>query len=125
MGKEMEDWSGVPQIVLIDDKGEHFGVQGSYCWSGVCVDYALPSKRVDFGEKLSLRKGATVDFKVVGAVVPWQLHVTLFSGDKIVLHKAMNKRMKIEVSRGTYFLNVKATWPEKGDASNVFLIEVL
>jgi hypothetical protein len=125
MGKEMEDRSSVPQIVLIYDGGEHFGVQGSYCWSGVCVDYTLPSKRVDFVDKLSFKKGVTVDFKVVGAVVPDQLHVTVFSGDKIVLHKAVYQRLKIEISKGTYFLNVKATWSEKGDASNVFLIEVL
>ena len=124
MGKNKDDGSGVPQIVLIGDTGEHFGSQGSYCWNGVCVDYILPSMRVDLGEKLSLQKGMIVYFKVVGAVDPDQLHVTMFSKDKIVLNKAVDKRLKIEVSKGTYFLNVKATWLGKGDASNVFLIQV-
>ena len=117
--------SGVPQIVLIDDKGEHRGVQGSYCWAGICVDYAMPSRRVDFHEKLPIRKDATIAFKVTHPIGPGQLYVTIFSEDKIVLHKAVDKQMKVQVSRGTYSLNVKATWNGQGDASNVFFIEIL
>ena len=122
---EKKDGSGVPQIVLIDDKGEHCGVQGSYCWDGICVDYAMPSSRVDFREKLSIRKDATIAFKVTHPIGPGQLYVTIFSGDRIVLHKAVDKQMKVQVSRGTYSLNVKATWNGQGDASNVFFIEIL
>lgn len=117
--------SRVPQIVLLDDKGEHSGVQGSYCWDGICVDYAKPSSRVDFREKLSIRKDATIAFKVISNISPDQVYVTMFSGDKILLHKAVNKQMKVQVSKGTYFLNVSATWKGQGDVSNVFFIEVL
>jgi hypothetical protein len=123
--KEKSDGSGVPQVVLIDDKGEHRGVQGSYCWDGICVDYAMPSSRVDFREKLSIRKDATISFKVTRSIGLGQLYVTIFSADKIVLHNAIDKQMKVQIPRGTYFLNVKATWNGKGDVSNVFLIEVL
>jgi hypothetical protein len=124
-GTQKNDGSGVPQILLVDDKGEHRGVQGSYCWDGICVDYAIPSSRVDFREKLSIRKDATIAFKVIHHERPKQLHVTIFSRDKIVFHEAVNKQMKVQVSKGTYFLNVKATWEGQGDASNVFFIEVL
>lgn len=119
------DESGVPQIVLIDDKGEHRGLQGSYCWDGICVDYAMPSKRVDFKEKLFIQKDATVAFKTTHPIGPGQLYVTIFSGDKIVLHQAVDKQIKVEIPTGTYFLNVKASWNGQGDASNVFFIEVL
>lgn len=118
--------SRVPQIVLLDDKGdEHRGVQGSYCWDGICVDYAKPSSRVDFREKLFIRKDATIAFKVMSTISPDQVYVTMFFGDKILLHKAVNKQMKVQVSKGTYFLNVNATWKGQGDVSNVFFIEVL
>ena len=117
--------SVVPHIVLIDEKGEHEGVQGSYCWGDICVDYAKPSSRTkDIHEQLSIPRGAKITFKVVDYVSPKQLHVTIFSGDKIVLHEAVKMKMKIKVAKGTYFLNVKATWEGQGDVSNVFLINV-
>lgn len=119
------DGSGIPQIVLMDEKGEHRGVQGSYCWDGICVDYVKPSSRTDIREKLSIRRDATIAFKVVDNISSEKLHVTIFSGDNIVLHEAIETEMKVQVPRGTYLLNVKATWEGQGDVSNVFLVEVL
>ena len=119
------DGSGIPQIVLIDEKGEHRGVQGSYCWDGICVDYVMPSSRVDIREKLSIRRDATISFKVVDHVYSEKFHVTIFSREKIVLHEAVKTEMKVQVPRGTYFLNAKATWEGQGDVSNVFMVDVL
>lgn len=118
--------SGLPQIVLIDEKREHQGIQGSYCWGDICVDYAIPSSRTkDFQEQLSILKGATISFKVLNHISPDQLHVTIFHGNKIVLHEALKTKLQIKIPKGIYFLNVKATWTGQGDVSNVFLIEVV
>ena len=117
--------SGVPQIVLIDEDGEHRGVQGSYCWGEICVDYVMPSMRTDIPEKLSLRRGASISFKVVDHVYSEKFHVTIFSREKIVLHEAIKTEMKVQVPMGTYFLNAKATWDGQGDVSNVFMVDVL
>lgn len=117
--------SSVPQIVLIDEDGEHRGVQGSYCWGEICVDYVMPSMRTDIPEKLSLRKGASISFKVVDDISYENFHVTIFSKEKIVQHEAVEKEMKVQVPAGTYFLNVKATWEGQGDASNVFMVDVM
>ena len=103
------DGSGVPQIVLIDEDGEHRGVQGSYCWGEICVDYVMPSMRTDIPEKLSLRKGASISFKVVDHAYSEKFHVTIFSREKIVLHEDKKTEMKVQVPMGTYFLNAKAT----------------
>lgn len=119
------DESGVPQIVLIDEDGEHRGVQGSYCWGEICVDYVMPSMRTDIPEKLSLRMGASISFKVVDDISYENFHVTIFSKEKIVQHEAVEKEMKVQVPVGTYFLNVKATWDGKGDTSNVFMVDVM
>jgi hypothetical protein len=115
----------IPRIILIDGKVEHQGVIGSHCWDGICVDYTKPSDRVDYPEKVFIQKDANITFKVLNNIDPDQLHVTIFSGDKIMLHRTIDKQMKMRVPKGTYFLNVKATWKEKGDVSNVFSVEVL
>jgi len=118
--------SKIPQIILIDEKGEHLGVQGSYCWNGICIDYVKPSSRdKDIHEQLSLPKGTTITFRVLDHISPDNLHVTFFSGDQIVLHEEVKVKMKIKLSRGIYFLNVKATWEGEGDVSNVFLVKIL
>jgi hypothetical protein len=118
--------SNIPQIILIDKKGKHRGIQGSYCWNGICVDYEKPSSRIkDIQEQLSIPKDSTITFEVVDHIKPEQLHVSVFSDDQIVLHEAVKMKMKIKISRGTYFFNLKATWEGKGDVSNVFLVKVL
>lgn len=117
--------SGIPQIVLIDEKGEHRGIQSSYSWNGISVDYVMPSSRKEILDKLSIQKDTTISFKVVGHTRSEKLHVTLFSGPNIVLHKAIETEMKVQVPKGTYHLNIMATWQGQGDVSNVFLIEVL
>ena len=122
---EKTDKSGVPQITLIDNKGEHRGVQGSYCWNGICIDYTMPSNRVDFHEKLLIPKDTTIAFNVAHPIGLGQLHITIFLGNKIVLHKPVNKHMKVQIPTGEYFLNAKATWKGQGDSSNVFLIKVV
>lgn len=116
---------GVPQVLLIDEKGENSGVQGSYCWGEICVDYAIPSSRTDFREKLTIKRGSTINFRVVGYSYSDNFHVTIFSKEKIVLHTAVKKGLRLQILKGTYYLNAKATWERKGDVSNVFLIEVL
>lgn len=117
--------SGVPQVVLMDEKGEHRGVQGSYSWGEISVDYVMPSQRTDYTETLSIRKDATIAFKVEGHAYAGVFHVTIFSREGIVLHEAIKKDMKVQLSGGTYFLNAKATWEGRGDVSNVFKVDVL
>lgn len=119
------DASGVPQIVLIIEKEEHRGVQGSYCWGEICVDYAMPSMRTDFSERLSILGGATISFKVLDNISYENFHVTIFSKEKIVQHGAVKQKMKVQVPAGTYYFNVKATWEGKGDTSNVFMVDVM
>jgi hypothetical protein len=114
----------IPQIVLIDGDTEYPGVMGSYCWDGICVDYAKPSDRQDFSEKIFIKKDASITFKVFGDINPDQLHLTIFAGDRIMSHQTINTHMKMSVPKGEYFLNLKATWKGKGDVSNVFLVEI-
>ena len=115
----------IPRIVLIDGNIEHQGVIGSYCWDGICVDYVKPSDREDYPEKIFIKKDATITFKVFSNINPDQLHVTIFSEDKIILHQTVDMQMKMGFPKGTYYLNIKATWKGKGDVSNVFLVEIL
>jgi hypothetical protein len=118
--------SDIPQILLIDENGEHRGVQGSYCWGEICVDYTMPSMRTDIHEKLALRKGASISFKVIEDNTYENFHVTIFSKEKIVLHEAIKSEMKLQIPTGTYFLNAKATWEGQGnDVSNVFMVDVM
>ncbi len=117
--------SGIPQVVLIDENGEHRGVQGSYCWGEICVDYVMPSNRNDIHEMLSIQRDATISFKVVDHVYSEKFHVTIFSKEKIVLHEAIKTEMKVQIPTGTYFLNAKATWEGQGDVSNVFMVDVM
>ena len=126
----MKDTTGrekqaIPRIVLVESNIEHQGATGSHCWDGVCVDYAKPSDREDYPEKIFIKKDAGITFKVFFDVAPDQFHVTIFSGDRIVLHQAINKQMKMKVPKGTYFLNAKATWKDKGDVSYVFFVEIV
>jgi hypothetical protein len=104
---------------------EYRGVQGSYCWGEICVDYAMPSMRKDINEKLSIPEGATISFEVLDNISYENFHVTIFSKEKIVQDGAVKKEMKIQVPAGTYFFNVKATWEGKGDTSNVFQVDVM
>ncbi|MFW9798330.1 MAG: hypothetical protein ACFFE2_14925, partial [Candidatus Thorarchaeota archaeon] len=108
-----------------DEEGEHRGVQGSYSWNGISVDYVMPSSRKDIQEKLSIRQDTTISFRVIGHIRSEKLHVTLFSGMNIILHEAIETEMKVQVPKGTYHLNIMATWEGQGDVSNVFLIEVV
>ena len=85
----------------------------------------MPSMRTDISEKLSIPKGATISFKVVDDVSYEDFYVTIFSREKIVQHEAVGAEMKVQVPRGTYFLNAKATWEGQGDVSNVFMVDVL
>ena len=115
----------VPQIVLSDKKGEHRGVQGSYCWDGIAVDYQAPSTRTDLHKKLPVEKEARFTFRMVGYAKPEKFHVALFSKDKLMLSRSVKREMKLEVPKGTYVLGVQASWAGKGDLSNLFLVEVL
>jgi hypothetical protein len=124
MTDEKENQVKVPQIILIYEKTEHKGLQGSYCWGEICVDYTHPSKRLDFKEKIQIQKNSTITFKINHPTKPDQLHLTIFSQDQLVSYEAIEKHLRIQLSKGTYFLSFKASWNILGDASNVFLIEV-
>ena len=124
MKDEKGNQINVPQIMLIDERTEHKGLQGSYCWGEVCVDYTHPSKRQDFKEKIQLQKNSTITFRIIHPTKPDQLHATIFSQDQIVTNEAIERHLKIHLSKGTYFLNIKSSWNMLGDTSNVFLIEV-
>jgi hypothetical protein len=116
----------IPQILLIDSGGgEHKGLQGSYCWNGICVDFAHPSKRTDFPEKIAIKNGSVMNFKIMDDVTtPPELRMTFFSGNNIVLDQPASPDQRINLAPGNYFLNVAAYWKGQGDVSNVFLIQV-
>lgn len=117
--------SGVPQVVLMDEKGEHRGVQGSYSWGEISVDYVMPSQRTDYTDTLPISRDATIAFKVEGHAYAGVFHVTVFSSEGIVLHEAVEKDMKVKLPVGKYFLNAKATWKGRGDVSNVFKVDII
>lgn len=112
--------------MLIDAKGEHGGIQGSYCWNGICTDYAHPSKRTEFPEKIAIKNGSVINFKIINfATLPEEFRMTFFSDNIIVLDQPASSDQKINLSPGNYFLSVAAYWKGQGDVSNVFLIQVL
>ena len=117
--------TGVPQIVLLDEKGkEHHGVQGSYCWDGAAIDYDHPSRRTDIREKLVVQRGASTAFTLVGHTKPEKFQVTIFSGNKMISTTTVNRELKLELPKGTYFVGVSTGW-KGNDVSNIFLVEVL
>lgn len=116
----------IPQILLIDSAGgEHKGIQGSYCWNGICVDYAHPSKRTDLPEKIVIKNGSVINFKITDVTTPPELRMTFFSGNNIVLDQPASHDQRINLAPGNYFLSVAAYWKRQGDVSNVFLIQVV
>jgi hypothetical protein len=115
----------IPQILLIDSAGEHKGLQGSYCWNGICVDYAHPSKRTDFHEKIVIKNGSAISFKIVDFATPPDFRMTFFSENNIVLDQSASHDQRIDLAPGNYFLSVAAYWKGQGDVSNVFLIQVV
>ena len=115
----------IPQILLIDANGEHKGIQGSYCWNGICVDYSHPSKRTDFPEKIVIKNGSIINFRIRDFVTPSEFRMTFFSDHNIVLDQSVSQDQRISLAPGVYFLNVAAYWKGQGDVSNVFLIQVV
>ena len=71
--------SKIPQILLVVGNVEHRGIQGSYCWNGICIDYARPSQRTEFLEKIMIQNDSIIKFKITDNVAPSEFHVTFFS----------------------------------------------
>ena len=114
--------------MLIDSAGdEHKGIQGSYCWNGACVDYAHPSKRTDFPEKIVIKNGSVINFKIMDDVTthPDEIRMTFFSDNNIALDQPASHDQRISLAPSNYFLSVAAYWKGQGDVSNVFLIQVV
>ena len=114
----------IPEIILLDQKGEeHHGSIGSRCW-GLCVDYGMPSKRSDLGDRLVIQGNETISFITRGHSEPERFLVTIFSGDNIILNTNVEYNIKLDLQKGRYFLNIMAQWSGEGDVSYVFPIEI-
>jgi hypothetical protein len=109
---------------LSDQNGEHYGSLGSYCWNGICVDYAPPFKRTDLNYELIIKRGTSVNFDVRGYIKPNKYRISIFSGDTIISETNVEKEIKLEIPEGKYVLGVKADWTRKGDISYVFPIVI-
>jgi hypothetical protein len=113
----------LPEIKLIHDNMVKSGLQGSYSWNGVFIDKLLPSKIKESSERITLRKGINISFKVTKHIAPDEFQVSVFKHNQIVL-KSTSTSLNLMLEEGKYVIATTAFWKGKGDVSFLFPIEV-
>ncbi len=118
----------LPQIVLRYGGASYEGLQGSYCWGEVCVDYVPLELRenLDSVTSIEVTNGSQVNFAIRGYEEPEKYHVRIYSltQETYVWNREVEGALTLDLPSGTYFLTVSASWISGGDASNIFKLEV-
>lgn len=118
-----------PQLILLHSGEEHRGLQSTYCWGALCVDYVSVEMREDLAElsPLEVIRGVRLSFIVEGHDPPERFFIQLYKvGERrwIDSIEVTNSSFIVDLDPGEYFLILSTAWETEGDTSNIFRITV-
>ena len=118
-----------PQLILLHSGEGYQGLQSTYCWGALCVDYVSVEMREDLAElsPIDVTKGARLSIRVEGHDPPERFFIQFYSvgeGSWIDSIEVNNRSFIVDLDPGEYFLILSTAWEMEGDTSNIFRITV-
>ena len=108
---------------------EYRGLQSTYCWGALCVDYVSVEMREDLAElsPLEVIRGVRLSFIVEGHDPPERFLIQFYKvGERrwIDSIEVTNNSFIVDLDPGEYLLILSTAWEIEGDTSNIFRITV-
>jgi hypothetical protein len=118
-----------PQLIVKYSSAEYQGLQSTYCWGALCVDYISVEMREDLAQlvPIDVIRATRLSIGVEDHDLPERFFIQFYDVKEMSWLESIsitNDSFIVDLEPGEYFLLLSTAWEMEGDTSNIFRLIV-